>query len=249
MGAFFCIHGVLLLAEMGAEQLMGSAGRARARAGSASSSGGGSGSSSSSSSSSISSSGASYQWTVEILAAVLSCMLIFYTLEAKRMGLLEVCGIAFLAAATAYGVLHVHRQRVVDAVEQQAGDTAAAAAGAAGAAAAAAGAGRGGKSRGRVGASPMRHAKVATTPTSNTPTPTRSLNPASLLLHHPLPCVRVLLGFCWTLSVVILTLPLFSLPVYHAMNTLYSHSFVVGPLLRALPRLSASSQEIRLFFP
>jgi len=43
-----------------------------------------------------------------------------------------------------------------------------------------------------------------------------------------------LCGWAWTLSAVILTLPLFALPVKNALSHTYKHSFVVGALLRAL---------------
>ena len=53
---------------------------------------------------------------------------------------------------------------------------------------------------------------------------------ARLRLH----AVWTLAGWLWTLVTVIMTLPLFSRPVYNAMKTVYTHSFLVGPLLRAL---------------
>jgi len=42
-----------------------------------------------------------------------------------------------------------------------------------------------------------------------------------------------LAGWAWQLTAIIVTLPLFSTPVFNAMRTVYRHSFVVGPLLRA----------------
>lgn len=46
--------------------------------------------------------------------------------------------------------------------------------------------------------------------------------------------LAILLGYVWTVSCIILSLPLFSIPVYHAFETLYQHSIIVGPLVRAL---------------
>lgn len=53
---------------------------------------------------------------------------------------------------------------------------------------------------------------------------------ARLRLH----AMWTLAGWLWQLSAIVITLPLFSRPVYNAMKTVYSHSFIVGPLLRAL---------------
>ena len=45
-----------------------------------------------------------------------------------------------------------------------------------------------------------------------------------------------LAGWAWQLIAITITLPLFSLPVFNAFSATYSHSFVVGPLLRAVLR-------------
>ena len=46
----------------------------------------------------------------------------------------------------------------------------------------------------------------------------------------------ILLGWFWTVSCVIGTLPLFSMPVYNSVSTFYSRSFVIGPLVRVISR-------------
>lgn len=46
--------------------------------------------------------------------------------------------------------------------------------------------------------------------------------------------LTVLIGWFWTVSCIITTLPLFSLPVYNAADSFYSRSFVIGPILRVL---------------
>jgi Membrane bound O-acyl transferase family len=42
------------------------------------------------------------------------------------------------------------------------------------------------------------------------------------------------LGWLWAVGSVITMLPLFSMPVYHAVESLYTRSLVVGPLIRTL---------------
>ena len=44
----------------------------------------------------------------------------------------------------------------------------------------------------------------------------------------------VLIGWFWTVSSIIGALPLFSLPVYNAVESFYSRSFIIGPFLRNL---------------
>lgn len=45
----------------------------------------------------------------------------------------------------------------------------------------------------------------------------------------------VFIGFIWTLSITILLLPLFAIPLFHAVDTLWTQSFVVGPIVQYLP--------------
>lgn len=47
-------------------------------------------------------------------------------------------------------------------------------------------------------------------------------------------CLHILAGWAWSLVAVIVTLPMFSIPVFHAMSGLYSRSIVVGGLVRAI---------------
>lgn len=44
----------------------------------------------------------------------------------------------------------------------------------------------------------------------------------------------VLIGWFWTVSCIIAALPLFSLPVYHAVDSFYSRSFLIGPVMRVM---------------
>jgi len=45
------------------------------------------------------------------------------------------------------------------------------------------------------------------------------------------------LGWLWTLLSVVLLLPLFALPVLHAVQPLYSQSFVVGSVVRTVEKV------------
>jgi len=46
--------------------------------------------------------------------------------------------------------------------------------------------------------------------------------------------VWTICGWVWQITAVILTLPLFSRPVYNAFSSVYSHSFLVGPIVKSL---------------
>ena len=56
-------------------------------------------------------------------------------------------------------------------------------------------------------------------------------------------CMRTfcwtLVGWIWTVGIIVLMLPLFALPVLHACDTLYRGSIVVGPLVRTATALVA----------
>lgn len=52
--------------------------------------------------------------------------------------------------------------------------------------------------------------------------------------------VGELLGWLWLLSTVFILLPLFSIPILHAVEKLYSQSFVVGPVVRTLETILIS---------
>ena len=52
----------------------------------------------------------------------------------------------------------------------------------------------------------------------------------------------ILLGWFWTVTCVIITLPLFSMPVYNSCSSFYSRSFVVGPVLRVMYRWMSNHQ-------
>lgn len=57
------------------------------------------------------------------------------------------------------------------------------------------------------------------------------------MLKSPSKIIKVLLGWIWATSCVVLTLPLFSIPVFHALGTMYDRSYLIGPLLRAIFRV------------
>lgn len=57
-----------------------------------------------------------------------------------------------------------------------------------------------------------------------------------LLFRKPLKTLSSLLGWVWAVGSVVLMLPLFSIPVYHALGTMYDRSYFIGPLVRALFR-------------
>lgn len=46
--------------------------------------------------------------------------------------------------------------------------------------------------------------------------------------------IFVFIGFIWTLIITILLLPLFAIPLFHAVDTLWTQSFVVGPIVKSL---------------
>lgn len=52
--------------------------------------------------------------------------------------------------------------------------------------------------------------------------------------------VGELLGWLWLLTTVFILLPLFSIPILHAVEKLYSQSFVVGPVVRTLQSILIS---------
>ena len=56
------------------------------------------------------------------------------------------------------------------------------------------------------------------------------------LFRHPGRTLFSLLGWMWAVGSVVLMLPLFSIPVYHALGTMYDRSYFIGPLVRTLIR-------------
>ena len=54
------------------------------------------------------------------------------------------------------------------------------------------------------------------------------------LFPSALRSLSIWLGWIFTVSTVIVTMPLFSMPVFHACSTIYKQSYVVGPLIRTL---------------
>ena len=52
--------------------------------------------------------------------------------------------------------------------------------------------------------------------------------------------VGELLGWLWLLTTIFVLLPLFSIPILHSVEKLYSQSFVVGPVVRTLETILIS---------
>jgi len=51
-------------------------------------------------------------------------------------------------------------------------------------------------------------------------------------------CLLMILGNCWTVSILMVTLPLFGLPIHHAFEKMYPCSMLVGPLVQAYQSIS-----------
>eukprot|EP01038_Epipyxis_sp_PR26KG_P008009 gene8009-10853_t len=54
--------------------------------------------------------------------------------------------------------------------------------------------------------------------------------------------IRSLIGWSWTLFVIITLLPLFSIPVLHAFDQVFAKSFVIGPVIRVMTSLLFSCE-------
>jgi hypothetical protein len=46
--------------------------------------------------------------------------------------------------------------------------------------------------------------------------------------------LSILTGWLWTISCVLITIPLFSIPVAHSFDTLVTHSLFVGPFMKSI---------------
>ena len=49
--------------------------------------------------------------------------------------------------------------------------------------------------------------------------------------------LMIILGWVWTIAIISLTLPLFALPVFHTIDSMWTKSLLVGPLLRAIDKV------------